>query len=294
MQNLVDILKKKLSGAIEKAFSPDLDKHFLLAEVEKTGNDLFGHYQCNSAFKLAKLLRTSPRDAAKKILDALESQDMIDSVEIAGAGFINIKFSPKFLAEEMQKLISDDRLGVGLTAEKKKIIVEFSSPNIAKELHVGHLRSSIIGDCLARLFEFLGYDVLRLNHIGDWGTQFGMLIAYMREHAPLVFTGQEEVDLPTLMSWYKAAKKRFDEDTAFKNRSQKEVVSLQGGDESSLAAWKKICEISRKAFQEIYDLLDIRITERIKSLRGYRVSKNLRIACDLFTDRSDVSHLVSP
>jgi arginyl-tRNA synthetase len=143
--------------------------------------------------------------------------------------------------------------------------VEFSSPNIAKELHVGHIRSTIIGDCLARLFEFLDQDVLRLNHLGDWGTQFGMLITYMKDFCPAVLTGETPTDLESLMKWYKASKKRFDEDAHFKNRAQKEVVLLQSGDKESMHAWKLICDVSRKGFQEIYDLMDVRLTERGES-----------------------------
>jgi arginyl-tRNA synthetase len=132
-------------------------------------------------------------------------------------------------------------------------------------MHVGHLRSTIIGDSLARVFEFLGYDVLRLNHIGDWGTAFGMLIAYMKEHAREVLAGKQETDLSHLVNWYRASKAKFDEDPEFKSQAQKEVVALQSGQADSLKAWNIICDISRKAYQEIYDLLDIRITERGES-----------------------------
>jgi arginyl-tRNA synthetase len=132
-------------------------------------------------------------------------------------------------------------------------------------MHVGHLRSTIIGDSLARVFEFLGFDVLRLNHIGDWGTAFGMLIAYMKDHAKEVLAGKQETDLGHLVNWYRSAKAQFDADPEFKSRSQREVVSLQSGQADSLKAWKIICDISRKAYQEIYDLLDIKINERGES-----------------------------
>jgi len=132
-------------------------------------------------------------------------------------------------------------------------------------MHVGHLRSTIIGDCLARLFEFLGHDVLRLNHIGDWGTAFGMLIAYMKEQAPDVLTGKKDTDLTHLVGWYKASKQLFDMDPAFKKKSQLEVVALQGGDPESLKAWHIICDISSRAYQQIYDLLDVKLIERGES-----------------------------
>ena len=152
-----------------------------------------------------------------------------------------------------------------LPSRPLKVVIDFSSPNVAKELHVGHIRSTIIGDCLSRLFEFLGCDVLRLNHIGDWGTQFGMLITYMKEHAKAVLSGEEKTDLSSLMHWYKSAKKAFDEDPEFKNRAQLEVVRLQSGDPESIRIWKIICDISRKSFQEIYDLLDVKLIERGES-----------------------------
>src|SRR5262249_26200220 len=142
----------------------------------------FGHYQCNSTLRLSKLLKQNPRAVAQAIIDSLDQsvKHNCSKIEIAGPGFINITFSPTFLSEQLALVFKDPKLGLPRPAARKKVIVEFSSPNIAKELHVGHLRSTIIGDSLARLFEFFGHDVLRLNHVGDWGTQFGMLIAYMQ------------------------------------------------------------------------------------------------------------------
>jgi arginyl-tRNA synthetase len=130
---------------------------------------------------------------------------------------------------------------------------------------VGHLRSTIIGDAIARLFEFLGHEVLRVSHVGDWGTQFGMLITHLKDTAPQVLSGEERTDIFTLMQWYKESKKRFDADPEFKKRSQLQVVALQSGDSSALKAWKIICDISRKSYQEIYDLLDVKLTERGES-----------------------------
>ncbi len=265
MQNLISVLQQKATDAIRAAFGADIeDPKLLESEITPSTQAQFGHYQCNSALKIAKLLGQSPRNAAQKIVIHFERGEMIDNIEIAGPGFINITLAPAFLAEQIKTLLHDSRLGVPLPAKRQKIIVEFSSPNIAKELHVGHLRSTIIGDALARLFEFLGHDVLRLNHIGDWGTQFGMLIAYMREEVPEVLAGKK-TDLIELMGWYRAAKKRFDEDPEFKKRSQLQVVKLQSGDPETLAAWKTICEISRQAFREIYNLLDVTLTERGES-----------------------------
>lgn len=263
METLLATFQKEVTAAIVKAFGHELSPDQTLADMAPCAEE-FGHYQCNSALRLSKQLRQNPRQVAQKIVDHFDSK-MCSKVEIAGPGFINFTLSPLFLSNELQTQLKDRFLGAAIPAKREKVIVEFSSPNIAKELHVGHLRSTIIGDCLARLFEFLNQDVLRLNHLGDWGTQFGMLISYMKDHAPAVLKGEESTSLESLMTWYKAAKKRFDEDPEFKTRSQKEVVRLQAGDPEAMHAWKLICDVSRKGFQEIYDLLDVKLIERGES-----------------------------
>lgn len=269
MQTILHRLQGKLAHALKNAFGNDLPQNspLLEPEVVQSTQVQFGHYQCNNSLKLAKEVKKNPRQVAETIVSFLnqDKDGMISKVEIAGPGFINITIDSKFISKEIEEMLSDERLGVPLPHNKQKVIVEFSSPNIAKELHVGHLRSTIIGDCLARLFEFLGHDVLRLNHVGDWGTQFGMLISYLKQYYPKILSGEEETDLSHLMEWYKASKKKFDEDPDFKKKSQLQVVSLQGGDPVALKAWEMICEISRRAFQEIYDLMDVRIIERGES-----------------------------
>ena len=272
METIIHVLHHKFDAALKKAFQSELQgsPELLRSEVTQSTQPQFGHYQCNNALKIAKELKKNPRDVAAQILQSLDKSAsdgslMLSKLEIAGPGFINITIDTPFLSKQTTEILSDERLGVPSPQHKEKVIVEFSSPNIAKELHVGHLRSTIIGDALARLFEFLDYDVLRLNHIGDWGTQFGMLIAYMQETAPEALSLQVEADLPQLMQWYKDAKKRFDEDPEFKKRSQLQVVRLQGGDPESLNAWRAICAISRKAFAEIYQLLDVSLVERGES-----------------------------
>lgn len=266
METLINMLQTSLTNAIRHAFK-DLQSEESQAEMAPCQQEGLGHYQCNSALRLAKLLKKNPREVAQKIEQAIDSKTraMCEKIEIAGPGFINITLSPQFLSHEIERILADSHLGASLPSKHLKIVVDFSSPNVAKELHVGHIRSTIIGECLSRLFEFLGCDVLRLNHIGDWGTQFGMLITYMKEHAKRVLKGEEKTDLTSLMGWYKNAKKQFDEDPAFKNRSQLEVVRLQSGDPESLRIWKMICEISRRSFQEIYDLLDVKLIERGES-----------------------------
>lgn len=265
MKNLILQLKACFDAALAQAF-PDLPSQDRILEIAPSSQEKFGHYQFNSAMRLAKLVQSHPRQVAEKIVAHLERREQfISQLEVAGPGFINITLDPHFLAKGVDELVRDPHLGIDLPEKVQKVIVDFSSPNVAKEMHVGHIRSTIIGDSLARLFEFLGHDVLRLNHIGDWGTAFGMLIAYMKEEAPGVLKGSQNSDLPHLMAWYRASKKKFDEDAEFKKRAQLEVVALQQGNAEAQQAWLIICQISRKAYQEIYDLLDIKIIERGES-----------------------------
>lgn len=271
MQNIIDILRDRASQAIKNAFSSNIEDilECLPAEITQSTQKQFGHYQCNSALKLAKFLKQAPRSVANELmlqLKEISSKDnLIQHLEIAGPGFINITIDSFYLSQQLNEQLKDPHLGVPNPKVKKRIIVEFSSPNIAKELHVGHLRSTIIGECLARLMEFLGHDVLRLNHVGDWGTQFGMLIGYLKAFHQDVLNGERTPLLTELMHWYKESKKKFDEDPSFKKNAQEEVVALQSLAKTSLKAWERICEISRKAFEEIYGLLDVKIQERGES-----------------------------
>lgn len=228
----------------------------------------FGDYQCNAAMGLAKSLGMSPRDCASNIVDgirpALVDSGIMEEPEIAGPGFINLKFTKSYLANAIQKMSTDQdgRLAVPKydKSERQKIVVDFSSPNIAKEMHVGHLRSTIIGDTLSNVLSFCGHDVIRLNHIGDWGTQFGMLVEHLRDEYPAALNvdTSENIDLGDLVLLYKAAKKRFDDEEDFKQRAREGVVKLQAGDEESLAAWESLCAASRVEYQKIYDALNIK------------------------------------
>lgn len=251
MDNLSTELKAAATKAIRAVF-----KDSCIADVAQSDH---ADYQCNNALRLAKQHKKNPREVAQAIIDNFNSE-LVSSLEIAGPGFINIHLNKDVLSRQLTAIFSDPHLGVPVPSKPKRIVVDFSSPNVAKELHVGHLRSTIIGDAIARLFEFLGHDVLRLNHIGDWGTQFGMLITYLKDHKL-----DENADLERLMYWYKEAKKLFDEDPDFKKRSQLEVINLQGGDAEALSIWKKVCEISRKAYTEIYDMLDVKVQDRGES-----------------------------
>lgn len=228
-----------------------------------------GHYQCNSALKLSKILKDNPRNIAKNIIPSQNS--LISNCEIAGPGFINITLSGSHLEALLNPLLKDPRLGIAKVQNPKRIVIDFSSPNTAKELHVGHLRSSIIGDTIARLFEFLGHHVLRLNHIGDWGTPFGMLIHFLKSQKPNVLKDGSQTTLSDLASWYKESRVLFDNNPEFKKLSQEQVVLLQAKETSAMDAWHKICEISRKGYQEIYDLLNIQIQERGESFYHERL-----------------------
>ena len=238
----------------------------------------FGDFQANGALPLAKPLGQPPRAIATAIVEQLTADPAFAELclepQIAGPGFINLTLRPERLAAELQARLGDPRLGVPslgvstLGADgvvPTPVIVDFSSPNIAKEMHVGHLRSTIIGDALARVLEFRGHPVLRLNHVGDWGTQFGMLITHLKQVAPEALDTADAVDLGDLVAFYRQAKARFDSDEAFQTTSREEVVKLQSGDPVSRRAWQLLCDQSRREFQRLYDRLDIRLDERGES-----------------------------
>lgn len=261
MQTNQTLLTDYFRKATQDAF-PQVTQ--LPIELVQSSHDKFGHYQFNSSMKIAKELKMAPRVVAEAILSRIQPDQLIQKLEIAGPGFINVTLQPSYLAHSVEEMLKGQRLGVAPLEKQQRMIIDFSSPNTAKEMHVGHLRSTIIGDCIARVFEFLGYDVLRLNHVGDWGTSFGMLIAYLKQHEPQALTNRE-TSLQDLVRWYKSAKAQFDADPLFKRASQQEVVALQGGDSTSKKAWELICTISSTAYQEIYDLLDIHLIERGES-----------------------------
>ncbi|MCP1771294.1 arginyl-tRNA synthetase [Neisseria perflava] len=216
----------------------------------------FGDFQINGVMGAAKKAQQNPRELAQKVADALADNAVIQSAEVAGPGFINLRLNPEFLAQNIQTALADPRLGVAETADKKTVVIDYSSPNLAKEMHVGHLRSSIIGDSISRVLEFMGNTVIRQNHVGDWGTQFGMLVAYLVEQQQ----ADTEFKLSDLEQFYRAAKVRFDEDPAFADTAREYVVKLQGGDEKVLALWKQFVEISLSHAQAVYDTLGLKLT----------------------------------
>lgn len=255
MFTLLSFLSSLCSKAIHSAF-PNIE--YPSPDITPSTKEHFGHYQCNDAMKLARIVKQSPLTIAEQIVQHLP-HDIFTSIDIAKPGFINFTFNTPFLNTQLTTLA--ERLTEGFHSDHpQKIVIDFSSPNIAKDMHVGHLRSTIIGDCLARVFSFVGHDVLRLNHIGDWGTAFGMLITYLQDE-PLL----ENANLENLTQLYKNAHARFANDADFKKRSQENVVALQAGDPAALHLWERICEISEQAFQKIYDTLSISIEKRGES-----------------------------
>ena len=232
----------------------------------------FGDYQVNAAMGLAKNVGMNPRECASQIVEKImpKIEDCMEEPEIAGPGFINLRFKKDYLTSAAQAMAEDasGRLAQPKSSNPQKIVVDYSSPNIAKEMHVGHLRSTIIGDTLSNMLEFGGHEVVRLNHVGDWGTQFGMLVEHLRDEYPeaLSIETSQDVDLGNLVELYKAAKKRFDVDEDFKTRAREGVVKLQAGNEEELAAWQALCAASRVEYQKIYDMLNIKgLVERGES-----------------------------
>lgn len=257
-EELQEIFAETIKSLYPEVTLPGID-------IKPAQQEQFGHYQFNSAMRIGKMVNLPPRIVAEAIVEHLKPNPLIQKLEVAGPGFINITLSTESLAKRVQDTLKSSHLGIEKSKSPERVVIDFSSPNTAKEMHVGHLRSTIIGDAIARVYEFLGHNVLRLNHIGDWGTSFGMLIAYIKQVAPEVFRGEKETDLSQLVTWYKESKKKFDEDATFKKESQLQVVALQGGDPASKRAWEIICNISRKAYQEIYDALSIYLNERGES-----------------------------
>jgi len=254
-------VREVFATALKAAF-PSIQQDALVVK----GNPKFGDYQCNNAMGLFKdhgkgLGYDSPLKIAEAIKNALPANDIIGAITVAPQGFVTVKLSESWLTKQVSEILGSEIEYRDMP--RKRVVVDFSSPNIAKEMHVGHLRSTIIGESTCRILEFCGHEVHRLNHVGDWGTQFGMLIEYMKETYP---NFQEEMPVVSdLQEFYKAAKTRFDDDEEFKGKAQRAVVDLQSGGEFARSAWQKICDVSRVAFNKIYDRLDISLEERGES-----------------------------
>ncbi|WJM97831.1 arginine--tRNA ligase [Pseudomonas defluvii] len=223
-------------------------------QVENARDKTHGDFASNIAMMLAKPAGMKPRDLAEKIIAALPADAQVSKVEIAGPGFLNFFQNTQALASRLDAALADSKLGVQKTGPQQKVVVDLSAPNLAKEMHVGHLRSTIIGDAVARVLEFLGDNVIRQNHVGDWGTQFGMLMAYLEENP---ITSDELSDLE---NFYRAAKKRFDESEAFADRARGLVVKLQAGDAECLKLWTRFKDISLSHCQKTYEQLNVKLT----------------------------------
>jgi len=224
-------------------------------QVENTRDKSHGDFASNIAMMLAKPAGMKPRDLAQKLIEALPADAGISKVEIAGPGFLNFFQNTDALAQRLDAALRDEHLDVRKAGPAQRVVIDMSSPNLAKEMHVGHLRSTIIGDAVGRVLEFLGDEVIRQNHVGDWGTQFGMLLAYLEEKPAAA-----ESELADLEQFYRAAKQRFDESPAFADRARELVVRLQAGDAECLRLWTRFNEISLSHCQKIYDRLNVKLS----------------------------------
>jgi arginyl-tRNA synthetase len=216
-------------------------------------------FQVDGALAMARRLGRPPRDIAAEVLGRVDLSGLVASAEVSGPGFINVTISDTALAEELRAINGDDRLGVPVADRVETVVVDYSAPNAAKEMHVGHMRSTVIGDATARLLTFLGHDVRRANHIGDWGTPFGMLIEHLLDVGET--EAAHELSVGDLDTFYQAARVKFDSDAAFAERSRRLVVALQSGDESTLRLWRLLVKESARHFDAVYQLLDVTLTE---------------------------------
>ncbi|HCM1988155.1 TPA: arginine--tRNA ligase [Salmonella enterica subsp. salamae serovar 30:m,t:-] len=250
--NIQALLSEKVSQAMIAAGAPaDCEP-----QVRQSAKVQFGDYQANGMMAVAKKLGMAPRQLAEQVLTHLDLSGIASKVEIAGPGFINIFLEPAFLAEQVQQALASDRLGVSQPT-RQTIVVDYSAPNVAKEMHVGHLRSTIIGDAAVRTLEFLGHHVIRANHVGDWGTQFGMLIAWLEKQQQ---ENAGDMALADLEGFYRDAKKHYDEDEAFAERARNYVVKLQSGDAYFREMWRKLVDITMTQNQLTYDRLNVTLT----------------------------------
>ncbi len=252
-------LAERFQNAVAKAFGPE---HAGMDPLVRRSDR--ADFQANLAMSLGKAVKKPPREVAQALLGALEAEDLCEKLEIAGPGFINVTLKDSYLDGLLERTLRDPRLGVPTSPKPETVVFDYGGPNVAKEMHVGHLRPCIIGDCLVRVLEFAGHRVIRQNHIGDWGTPFGMLIEHLLDLGGA--DKASELSLGELDAFYKAARKKFDEEPKFAERARLRVVSLQGGDAATLELWSILVEASKRAFEKVFARL--RVTMQPSDTRG--------------------------
>ncbi|HEX7010628.1 MAG TPA: arginine--tRNA ligase [Phycisphaeraceae bacterium] len=262
MPDLQATLEDLLRQAVAAALGPEHAQ--VDPQLRPAGQPQFGDYQANLAMSLAKQLGRKPRDLAQAIVDHLHGEGLIERADVAGPGFINLRLTQAALDHAAAAMLDSATLGVEPASPSLRVVVDYSSPNVAKEMHVGHLRSTVIGDAIARLLGFLGHEVIRQNHLGDWGTQFGMLIEHYLDSGAQ--PGELARDIADLTTFYQQAKQKFDADPAFADRARQRVVALQSGDPDTLSLWRELIDASYRHFRQVYERLDVLLDEN--DIRG--------------------------
>lgn len=255
--NIQQFLNDRLTVAMRAAGAPESAQ----AIVKVSSKPQFGDYQANGIMGAAKKLGQNPRTLAQKVIELADLGEVLEKLEIAGPGFINLWINDHWLCQQSLQNLQSDRLGIPLCQQPERIVIDYSSPNVAKEMHIGHIRCNCIGDTIVRVAEFLGHTVIRANHIGDWGTQFGMLIAHLEElqqDSP----AQQTDELQHLEQFYKASKRQFDEDPAFQQKAREYVVKLQQGDPWCLSMWQQLVDITMSQNQKAYERMNISLTPK--------------------------------
>ena len=255
--NLLAFLEQKVRAALVAAGAPEGTE----AQVRASSHARFGDYQANGIMSAARRLGKNPREMAQQVIEQLDLPDFLEKTEVAGPGFINFFLKTQWLAERLGQSLQDPRAGVPLTDNRQTVVVDLSSPNVAKEMHVAHLRSTVIGDAVARTLEFLGHEVIRANHIGDWGTQFGMLIACMEDLQKEQQVDVTDTSLANLEDFYRQAKQKYDSDEAFAIRARDYVVKLQSGDSWCREQWQKLVQVTMQQNLHLYQRLNVNITD---------------------------------
>ena len=258
MKNEIQLIEKQLSNWCAETFAtcfPDADLSDIHLGVNASRNEQFGDYQCDAAMKLAKVLGNNPRAIGQQFVDSATLPNLVEKIEIAGPGFINIYLKNEGLADQLTAMIADGKLGLPNTGKNKTVIIDYSSPNVAKPMHIGHIRSTVIGNSIDRLYRALGYNVIADNHLGDWGTQFGLIILGYREFADMEALKTAPVE--ELERIYVTSYNLSKEDDTWRDRAKAELVKLQQGDKENRALWERFIELTLAEFDKTYKRLDV-------------------------------------